>query len=81
MRIRNFVGMFHTRAPMIASCPKRQFRPDGKVFDGSAERSPVLSKVSNFQPFDGYTDKSASEKKLVRNAFKEGDCYRMLLLS
>jgi fatty-acyl-CoA synthase len=35
----------------------------------------LLSKVSNFQPFDGYTDAKASEKKLVRNAFKEGDVW------
>src|SRR3954471_14496631 len=35
----------------------------------------LLSKVSNFQPFDGYTDKKASEKKLVRNAFREGDVW------
>src|SRR6476620_2249920 len=35
----------------------------------------LLSKVSNFQPFDGYTDKKASEKKLVRDAFKEGDVW------
>jgi len=35
----------------------------------------LLSKVSNFQPFDGYTDKEESEKKLVRDAFKEGDVW------
>jgi fatty-acyl-CoA synthase len=35
----------------------------------------LLSKVSNFQPFDGYTDKQATEKKLVRDAFKEGDVW------
>jgi fatty-acyl-CoA synthase len=35
----------------------------------------LLSKVSSFQPFDGYTDKSATEKKLVRNAFKDGDVW------
>ncbi|MGU3497369.1 long-chain-acyl-CoA synthetase FadD6 [Mycobacterium sp. C31M] len=35
----------------------------------------LLSKVSSFQPFDGYTDKSASEKKLVRDAFKDGDVW------
>ncbi|ODR08960.1 long-chain-acyl-CoA synthetase [Mycobacterium sherrisii] len=35
----------------------------------------LLSPVNRLQPFDGYTDKSASEKKLVRNAFREGDCY------
>jgi fatty-acyl-CoA synthase len=35
----------------------------------------LLSKVSNFQPFDGYTDQKESEKKLVRDAFKEGDVW------
>ena len=35
----------------------------------------LLSKVSNFQPFDGYTDRQASEKKLVRNAFSDGDVW------
>ncbi len=35
----------------------------------------LLSKVSSLQPFDGYTDKSASEKKLVRDAFKDGDVW------
>jgi fatty-acyl-CoA synthase len=35
----------------------------------------LLSKVSSNQPFDGYTDKDATEKKLVRDAFKEGDVW------
>lgn len=35
----------------------------------------MLSKISALQPFDGYTDPSASEKKLVRNAFKDGDVW------
>jgi fatty-acyl-CoA synthase len=35
----------------------------------------LLSKVSNFQPFDGYTDPKATEKKLVRNAFRKGDVW------
>jgi fatty-acyl-CoA synthase len=35
----------------------------------------LLSKVSSFQPFDGYTDPAASEKKLVRNAFRDGDVW------
>ncbi|OMC01687.1 long-chain-acyl-CoA synthetase [Mycobacterium sp. NS-7484] len=35
----------------------------------------MLSKISALQPFDGYTDKAASEKKLVRNAFKDGDVW------
>ena len=35
----------------------------------------LLSPVNKLSPFDGYTDKEASEKKLVRNAFKEGDVW------
>jgi fatty-acyl-CoA synthase len=35
----------------------------------------LLSKVSNLQPFDGYTDKEATEKKLVRDAFRKGDVW------
>ncbi|MDH6197574.1 fatty-acyl-CoA synthase [Mycobacterium frederiksbergense] len=35
----------------------------------------MLSQVNALQPFDGYTDSSASEKKLVRNAFKDGDVW------
>jgi fatty-acyl-CoA synthase len=42
--------------------------PDGKP-------GLLLSKVSNFQPFDGYTDKDATEKKLVRDAFRKGDVW------
>ena len=34
----------------------------------------LLSPVNRLSPFDGYTDKAASEKKLVRNAFKRGRC-------
>jgi fatty-acyl-CoA synthase len=35
----------------------------------------LISPVNRLSPFDGYTDKEASEKKLVRNAFKEGDVW------
>ncbi|MCV7218015.1 long-chain-acyl-CoA synthetase [Mycobacterium crocinum] len=35
----------------------------------------LISPVNKLSPFDGYTDKEASEKKLVRNAFKEGDVW------
>ncbi len=35
----------------------------------------LLSKVSSKQPFEGYTDAEASEKKLVRNAFRDGDIW------
>jgi fatty-acyl-CoA synthase len=41
----------------------------------SGEPGLLLSKVSNFQPFDGYTDPKASERKLVRDAFKDGDVW------
>jgi fatty-acyl-CoA synthase len=49
--------------------------------DGRVRRVPagepglLLSPVNRLQPFDGYTDPTASEKKLVRNAFREGDCW------
>lgn len=49
--------------------------------DGWVRRVPpgrsglLLSPVSRLAPFDGYTDKAASEKKLVRNAFKDGDVW------
>ena len=49
--------------------------------DGRVRRVPagepglLLSPVTKLQPFDGYTDPSASEKKLVRNAFRDGDCW------
>ena len=44
---------------------------DGRVRKvKTGEPGLLLSKVSNFQPFDGYTDKEASEKKLVRDAFQ-----------
>jgi fatty-acyl-CoA synthase len=35
----------------------------------------LLSKITKAQPFDGYTDPKASEKKLVRNAFRDGDVW------
>ena len=35
----------------------------------------LLSPVNRLQPFDGYTDNESTEKKLVRNAFREGDCW------
>jgi fatty-acyl-CoA synthase len=35
----------------------------------------LISPVNRLQPFDGYTDTESSEKKLVRNAFREGDCW------
>ena len=49
---------------------------DGRVRKvKTGEPGLLLSKVSSFQPFDGYTDKDATEKKLVRDAFKDGDVW------
>ncbi len=42
---------------------------------GHGEPGLLLSKVSGLQPFDGYTDRQASEKKLVRNVFKDDDVW------
>lgn len=48
----------------------------GRVMRAPAgEPGLLLSPVNKLQPFDGYTDPAASEKKLVRNAFREGDCW------
>ncbi|HET8705480.1 MAG TPA: long-chain-acyl-CoA synthetase, partial [Pseudomonadales bacterium] len=35
----------------------------------------LISEVSPRRPFDGYTDPSASQKKLFRDVFKRGDCW------
>ncbi|UXA16834.1 long-chain-acyl-CoA synthetase FadD6 [Mycobacterium sp. SMC-4] len=49
---------------------------DGRVRKvKNGEPGLLLSKVSSFQPFDGYTDDKESEKKLVRDAFKDGDVW------
>jgi len=35
----------------------------------------LIAEVSDKAPYDGYTDASASEKKLFRDVFAEGDCW------
>ncbi|MFD4367899.1 long-chain-acyl-CoA synthetase [Rhodococcus sp. NPDC058521] len=35
----------------------------------------LLSKVTDRAPFDGYTDESATNKKLIRDGFDDGDCW------
>ena len=35
----------------------------------------LISPVNRLAPFDGYTDSAASEKKLIRDAFKPGDVW------
>jgi fatty-acyl-CoA synthase len=49
---------------------------DGRVRKAPAgEPGLLLSPVNKLWPFDGYTDPTASEKKLVRDAFRDGDCW------
>ncbi|MCJ0904673.1 long-chain-acyl-CoA synthetase [Rhodococcus sp. ARC_M6] len=50
--------------------------PDGrlrKVPTGSVGL--LLSKITDRAPFDGYTDEAASNSKLVRDGFKDGDTW------
>ncbi|MQA60565.1 MAG: long-chain-acyl-CoA synthetase [Actinophytocola sp.] len=35
----------------------------------------LITKVTNRAPFDGYTDPDATERKLLRGAFRSGDCW------
>ncbi|MBA8924839.1 fatty-acyl-CoA synthase [Kutzneria viridogrisea] len=35
----------------------------------------LLTKITSRAPFDGYTDPQATERKLVRDAFRSGDCW------
>jgi fatty-acyl-CoA synthase len=35
----------------------------------------LISPINRLSPFDGYTDAEATEKKLIRNAFKDGDVW------
>jgi len=50
--------------------------PDGRLRKvRRGEPGLLLTKVISSQPFDGYTDPEATEKKLVRNAFADGDVW------
>ncbi|SNS88842.1 long-chain-acyl-CoA synthetase [Rhodococcoides kyotonense] len=42
---------------------------------GTGEVGLLLSKVTDRAPFDGYSDDDASEKKLLRDGFKDGDTW------
>ena len=35
----------------------------------------LLAKVTDRAPFDGYTDEEATDEKLVRDGFDDGDCW------
>ncbi len=50
--------------------------PDGRLRRvGKGGVGLLLAKVTKSSPFDGYTDASATESKLVRDGFKDGDCW------
>ncbi len=50
--------------------------PDGRLIKvGRGEVGLLIAEVSERYAFDGYTDKAASEKKLLRDVFKVGDCW------
>ncbi|HHX84722.1 MAG TPA: long-chain-acyl-CoA synthetase [Actinomycetales bacterium] len=54
--------------------PKRG--PDGKLRKvGKGSVGLLLSGISDSQPFDGYTDAEATEKKIIRDAFRDGDAW------
>ena len=42
---------------------------------GKGEIGLLISGISDSQPFDGYTDAEATEKKIVRDAFSDGDAW------
>ena len=54
--------------------PKRG--DDGKLRKvGKGNVGLLLAGISDSQPFDGYTDAEATEKKVIRDAFKDGDAW------
>lgn len=49
---------------------------DGKLRKvGTGEVGLLLSKITDRAPFDGYSDDEATEKKMVRDGFKDGDAW------
>ena len=55
-----------------------QPRRDAKGFMKKVGRGGVgllITEVTERTPFDGYTDRKASDAKLFRNVFKQGDCW------
>ncbi|MGH8530531.1 MAG: long-chain-acyl-CoA synthetase [Nevskiales bacterium] len=54
--------------------PIRQ--PSGRLKKlGRGNTGLLLFQVSDTLPFDGYTDSAATERKLLRDVFKKGDCW------
>jgi fatty-acyl-CoA synthase len=54
--------------------PKRDER--GRLIPADPhEPGLLIAKVTSRTPFDGYTDARASDSKLIRDAFRDGDCW------
>ncbi|GGS18593.1 long-chain-acyl-CoA synthetase [Actinokineospora fastidiosa] len=51
-------------------------RTDGRLRKvRTGEVGLLITKITDRAPFDGYTDAEATERKLLRDAFKDGDCW------
>ena len=49
---------------------------NGRVVDcDPGEPGEFISRISNITPFEGYQDEEATEKKILRDAFADGDTY------
>lgn len=49
---------------------------DGRVIEAAPnEPGEAITRITNVVPFEGYSDEEASEKKVLRGAFKDGDTY------
>lgn len=49
---------------------------DGRVIEvGPEEPGEAITRISNITPFEGYSDELASEQKILRGAFEDGDTY------
>jgi fatty-acyl-CoA synthase len=48
----------------------------GRVIEvGPGEPGEAITRISSVTPFEGYSDEEASEQKILRGAFKDGDTY------
>ncbi|MFZ5573510.1 MAG: long-chain-acyl-CoA synthetase [Thermodesulfobacteriota bacterium] len=79
LNIDNTVGMCLTPFAIVKyDVENERLVPDEKGFlqrVAKGESGMLLGEISEKVPFHGYTDKQASEKKILRNVFKEGDVW------
>ncbi|WP_419811125.1 long-chain-acyl-CoA synthetase [Bacterioplanoides sp.] len=69
--------------PLPYAIVQYSIEDDTPVLDQSGFMIPVakgetgllITEVNQKQPFEGYTDSNASDKKLFRHVFKPGDCW------